>query len=556
MSSFCIELKTLCTSCGNLLPINGMVEIVFCTKCNKENLITRENWISIINDNVNETVNLEEGEGQTTKLMTGQYQFDILYGKQKPRCNSCKTEIPNDKLQEVTGNIKYTCKKCGNEIYLRPATELLTSILPEAKLLVGENENMLMQLSGKSLKPDSSKPVIYSCPSCAGSLKIDGSSRLVICEFCQSNVYLPDDLWFLMHPVAIAERWFITMNEKAEMEILPTWYSLSDVVMDNLGNLYFATSGGSFDESLLIWSATPDLKKRWLKTGLKLDINNTRLAITKSGDLLVWNTAKRSLLILSGKDGTEIKKIKGEAPTKEMPYTFNLMGCETLISDSDDTILALVKNTFVRFNPDGTRAPLWGDKVGGGLFGMFSGSNKEVSIPEDEPEWAPYLYEIGSKPKSMNSFGTRINLGWDDYVYIIDTISTDAMLAKYTHDGKQLWKKSMIPIVYKECKAYTDAHGNVYVCGGDEKYKARLIRFSPDGNSMDILLKDITEGGTLKYNHGDRLLVSPEGVIYVINYDEKIRIYNPDLSLRYLSPTCIKEDKETIEKFNAESEDL
>ena len=32
------------------------------------------------------------------------------------------------------------------------------------------------------------KPVIFNCPSCAGALTVDGSDRMVECEFCDSIV--------------------------------------------------------------------------------------------------------------------------------------------------------------------------------------------------------------------------------------------------------------------------------------------------------------------------------------------------------------------------------
>ncbi len=54
-----------------------------------------------------------------------------------------------------------------------------------------------------------SEPVAFSCPQCAGSLMIDGNERLIQCEYCETRVYLPDDLWLQLHPAKKKTRWFI-----------------------------------------------------------------------------------------------------------------------------------------------------------------------------------------------------------------------------------------------------------------------------------------------------------------------------------------------------------
>ena len=41
---------------------------------------------------------------------------------------------------------------------------------------------------------------------------IDGEDRIVICEYCETNVYLPDDLWLRLHPAKKKNRWFVGME--------------------------------------------------------------------------------------------------------------------------------------------------------------------------------------------------------------------------------------------------------------------------------------------------------------------------------------------------------
>jgi hypothetical protein len=416
---------------------------------------------------------------------------------------------------------------------------------------VSEDENLLMGSEEKPLEKDSAKPVLFACPSCAGNLEIDGKERIVECKFCQSKVYLPDDLWFSLHPVVSKERWYITFDNKVVAELLPEWNTLYDAAIDIDGNLYFATKLDTFDKELTIWSCSPDFKRRWSINNLKIDKDHSHIAITKSGKLYAWTHTNHSLYSLSCKDGSIINKINGSAPTKDDPYTFSLNECEVLISDSDNTILALIKSTFVRFNPDGTRTSLWGSFSDGesqGFFSrMFSGSDDKIKIPESEPEDDYPLEKSEDKPRNLDSAETKMFLGWDDYIYIYHIRDGIIDIAKYNRTGEQSWKKK---IELKETgeKIYADGKGNIFIAGLDENEKSILLRLSSDGETIDTVLKDITEGGTFRYDDGDIVLVSPEGIIYTVNSSEQLRAFNPDYSVKYISNMCKEDDEDALEE--------
>jgi hypothetical protein len=61
------------------------------------------------------------------------------------------------------------------------------------------------------MKPDeeSSRPIVMSCPNCAGALSISAASeRIMNCGFCSTEVYVPDAVWKRLHPVGETEEWF------------------------------------------------------------------------------------------------------------------------------------------------------------------------------------------------------------------------------------------------------------------------------------------------------------------------------------------------------------
>jgi predicted RNA-binding Zn-ribbon protein involved in translation (DUF1610 family) len=553
MLSLLLEIKTDCTHCGNPLPINAFVEKIFCDKCNKDNVLDAKLWSSLLEDQFKDILSFEDSEGRNSKIMTGTFNFDIMYGRKNARCNSCKTDIPDDELNKFTDKGKYKCAKCSNEILVRPATDLLKSILKSSKYIVSEDENMLKGTSETPAEKDSAKPVLFTCPSCAGNLEIDGKERIVECKFCQSKVYLPDDLWFSLHPVVSKERWYITFDNKVVSEQLPAWDDLFDVAIDKEGNLYFACTVDNFDKELTVWSCSPDIKKRWSVNNLNIDKDKSLLTVSKKGELYVWDSTKHSMSVLSCKDGSLIRKINGGAKTKDNPYTFTVKDCEALISDSDDTLLALINGAFVRFNPDGTRTSLWGDPSdteSKGFFSkLFSGSDDKIEIPEQDLYDIPELDKAGNKPHTLRKYEIKMFRGWDDFIYIYQIEYNVVNIAKYTRRGERVWYTSIQLTEFGSCIS-ADLNGNLFIAGIDENKKSKLLRISPDSKNCDIVLKDISEGGNYVFGPNDMALVSPEGIINIVNSCEELRVFNPDFSVKYVSKNLKEDDDSYREELN------
>lgn len=553
MQSYCFEIKSTCKNCGNPVSINAFVNDIYCDSCNNKNEIPGQNWKSIVSDNIKEARKFKEGEGQNSKTFTGEFEFSLLYGKQKARCSKCKTTIPEDVFNSFEGE-NYTCTKCSNLISVRKPDEFNLKVLPAASYIVGEDTNQFNAKAEGIKKPDEIKPVLFNCPSCAANLEVDGSSRMITCKFCNSKVYLPDDLWHELHPVRTVNRWYVLVDDSnVKGNYLPEWYHLSDVTSDYEGNLY-AAGADSESEQFMLWSMSPDMKLRWIRNDIKFEYEDAGITITKDNKILLWNSQKRSLSIFSSKDGSDLPGIKGEDATEERPYTFNLKGCPVLISDSDNTILAVINNTFVRFYDDGTRSPVWEKSEKGkepGLFSRLFGGNPEVKIPADDSEWAPGIKELGNKPKRTAGSYIKMNPGFDGFVYMLDTCSTDGVLAKYTREGKQLWKK-VIPLNNWKCKPCADKNGYVYILGSTENDRKKLIRFSPDGDTIDIMLNDVLDGGLL--SEEDNLAISPDGTIYALRYYEVLKVFAPDMTFKYASDRAKEEDKEKLKHYKKRKE--
>ena len=62
---------------------------------------------------------------------------------------------------------------------------------------------------------DSMKPVIFTCPNCSAVLRINTeTARILTCEHCDSDVYMPDPIWNRLHPVKKILPWTIIYKGK------------------------------------------------------------------------------------------------------------------------------------------------------------------------------------------------------------------------------------------------------------------------------------------------------------------------------------------------------
>ncbi len=62
--------------------------------------------------------------------------------------------------------------------------------------------------------PVVSKPVVFACPSCGSNLPIDTeATRIITCEYCDSDAFLPPQLWNHLHPVRRRSAFWIRADE-------------------------------------------------------------------------------------------------------------------------------------------------------------------------------------------------------------------------------------------------------------------------------------------------------------------------------------------------------
>jgi len=198
-----VECSIKCPKCDSPVMLNGPVESAHCDQCQNDITIPHEFWKGILEDVLKEVRNeFKEGEGSNSTIF-GMFNTSLTYRRLQPGCEKCGTpiEINND----ITESFTYICPKCQHKTEILTSPSWLSKIFPFIKLLV----NAELQTGTGKGSPAVSGPIVFSCPKCGAALTVDGTDRLVLCKFCGSNVYLPDDLWLRLHPAKTKTRWFL-----------------------------------------------------------------------------------------------------------------------------------------------------------------------------------------------------------------------------------------------------------------------------------------------------------------------------------------------------------
>lgn len=198
-----IEMSLSCPHCDAPVHVDGPYLKLKCVRCHSGIDFPEEVWKRSLDDVRAGVSGYEQGEGTSSNIF-GHFNMRLTYGRLDPYCIECKRDF--EMKDEYTELSMIKCPDCGTEAPVSPAPDWFREAVPGATLIVGawpEGE----EAPGES--DEKPGPVAYSCPQCGGSLMIDGENRMIQCEYCSTNIYLPDDLWLTMHPAKTKTRWFI-----------------------------------------------------------------------------------------------------------------------------------------------------------------------------------------------------------------------------------------------------------------------------------------------------------------------------------------------------------
>lgn len=213
---YCVELRVAvkCDGCDHSIPLNGPVSKVKCPKCQEIlKLKGRLRWAEVLNYQ-NPTVDVftatrghQSGEGDYGAWAPVKLNTRRVW----PSCPGCEREYTQEETEAAVGaSGPLTCPECAGTLSFDPSPPTLNKPFPSTRWVIGADAD-----SAKGGGPGGAtggKPVVMACMSCGGALRVDGSSRLVACEYCEVTNYLPDDLWLALHPAPKRERWYVVFE--------------------------------------------------------------------------------------------------------------------------------------------------------------------------------------------------------------------------------------------------------------------------------------------------------------------------------------------------------
>jgi hypothetical protein len=549
MLGLAIEIRAQCGSCGQPLPLNAFAERVTCAGCHRENAFDGERWKGLLEDALEELPGLAEDEGKNQTIMTAGTTFAIMYGRQQPRCSSCKTQVPVE-ATELAPRGWIMCVGCGKRMSIRLAPPAAAAL--GMKFLVAEDT---AQVGGSapgtptvSAPAKAANPVAFYCPNCKGALSVDGSKRMVTCQYCSTDVYLPDELWQRLHPVAQAARWYAWLPEvdlAARRLAQLKWSTLGDAVIDAQNNIYCSgeEDSSAFDDKFIVWCMGPDLQVRWIRDGLDYSDSDARLALDPGGRLLVWQNGKHSATVLATADGAVLGKLGGKEPDGATEHHFDLDHCKQLCFDVDGTIIALIGERLVRYTADGHAAPTWPPRTG--VFAkkekpapLYRAGHHLIDVQGEDIE------VVGHHPTAIDDY-SMICVGWDGRFYA----EYREWVACFDRQGNRLYRLKLPVDDDRGHRIGADAAGHLYVLTrqqADPEVR-QLVRVAPDGSRVDVIATDHRAGGVL--GDEERIVVATGGQILLLGYGKAVRMLAPDGRLLYMSDKSREEDKDELEEL-------
>lgn len=198
-----LKVRVDCPECGSALFVDGPYKKALCTACGSRSSVTSL-WSNLVDNAV------DRGSGGThfrslSFVFAGNPIPHVLYAVNKghpPLCTFCDAVL--EQAEEVptgsTGNV--SCPSCAGANPTWPAPGFIAS----KKLRGGLRAEQVFVAPVEDAQhvehvPDA-KPVIFGCLNCGANLKITAESkRVVTCDYCDTDSFLPASVWHRLHPV-------------------------------------------------------------------------------------------------------------------------------------------------------------------------------------------------------------------------------------------------------------------------------------------------------------------------------------------------------------------
>lgn len=499
MTAIGISITATCKQCHVNFPINALTNEAHCPDCNQALAISWAVWGDVLSAAAIDGPNVAPNEDHVDAVVGGAGTKLIRnYVRRDATCAKCKAPLPFPRALQGADHGFCICVQCGEKVALRHAPN-------ELKQLGG-----ITHVIGEEQVPS-------------------GRSRLFY-------------LWHERSAHAAAA----PGNELG-------WESLKDVACDRNGNVYILAE---LDDELRLWAFDPSFKLRWQRQGLTTgrdQLSEPKMCLTANGYMIVRAERRHSALVISCADGSTALTLGGPEPANATAHGFDLKDCATLTCDVDGTILGAIHKRLLRWTYDGQPVETW--PVSGGLFSRHHkpqplyrmGEREERIAIEASAEYPPDPKEIGNQPYELDADEyDEIHVGFDGNLIYREGHD----LAKIDRQGNIIMRVGLPAEYSHQGRVQSDGYGNTYLLTHDSDAR-KILRISPDGKRVDVAV-DGERPGTPIWD-GDELAVLPNGTIFVFDSYGSARCFNPDGSLRFISPKARERDQEQANEREMEA---
>lgn len=559
LNSFYIELTTKCTNCGDIIAINAAVKKVWCSNCNGETKLNNEFYNLFFGeaDQLAHKMSIgEEHKTVTEDKSKGLARF--VFKKRPAACSNCKAPLPLPGMDDS----ELVCSNCSYKHIVRKHK----GKKDKTYLLLGEYEYQIAEAEKQTILND---PVEFECTNCAGAMKSDGSERMCECPYCSSKIMIPDALWYRLHPSAHLQPWYLLINKDNEGKQKP--WEFEEVIDMCYKDKLLYCFGENRHGDYAVWAMTINYELIWMKVLPEEEIDKrmySRIEYLEKSKLLVWSDDLPSVLIYDAKNGDFIEEVGGYEPHDADKHYLDLTDCDSLATDPDGSIVALINERIVRFNAKGEGISTWPDRKN--LFGMTIKEDLEPlykNAPEPvRPAYkrrknkGKYIHANKLKDRSLiyPSAGGKptVQIDHKRNMYILCPMQLNALrnvvggslLTKFDPEGEIVYKAELPNYGVNMVQPQIDEQGNVYIMLNDVTVEMEeggcMFKVYADGKQV----KEITRTHySILHNQSTSFVVDELGNIYTCNDSAEIRNYNNEGKLIHRNKNAIEKDKEILE---------
>jgi predicted RNA-binding Zn-ribbon protein involved in translation (DUF1610 family) len=200
MARWCaLKVRIDCPECGTPILVDGPYKRAVCEGCRGAAPVANL-WGRLVSRALEDGAR-GRGFRATSFLFAGNAVPQIFYAANRdhvPLCSACDEPIEAaDAVQTGTEGV-FHCTACGAAHPTWPAPGYLKSAKIE-QVFMAPPEGQ----SPPANEPASAlRPIVFSCVNCGAALRIASETpRVLGCDYCEVDNYLPAEVWNRLHPV-------------------------------------------------------------------------------------------------------------------------------------------------------------------------------------------------------------------------------------------------------------------------------------------------------------------------------------------------------------------